>query len=171
MNVKYGMEQRPMIRFLTLKRLKSRDIHAELMSVYSGDALVIAPVKNWNKSFREGRTDLFDDPRGGHHRTHDLAEAICFVLPDRHFTSCKVLCRYSRIGKATCLRIHHDALELKKFHLRWVPHSLTTNQKGERVTFSAQPLRELEESQANTFERVITGDKSWFFPYYPHESA
>jgi transposase len=165
------MEQRAVIRFLTLKGLKSRDIHASLMSVSGGDELAITTVKKWNKRFREGRTDLFDDPRVGRPLTHDLAEAIRSVLTDRPFTSCKVLCRHFRIGKATCLRILHDALGLKKFHLRWVPHSLTPNQKSERVTLSGQLLRELEESQADNFERVITGDESWFFLYYPHESA
>jgi hypothetical protein len=103
--------------------------------------------------------------------THDLAEVIRSVFTDRPSTSCKILCRHFRIWKATCLRILHDALGLKKFHLRWVPHSLTPNQKGERVILSAQLLRELEESQANNFERLITVDESWFFRYYPHESA
>jgi transposase len=95
------MEQRAVIRFFTVKGLKSRDIHAELMSVYGGNALAIAPVKKWRKRFREGRTDVFDDPRGGHPITQDLAEAIRSVLTERPFTSCKVLCRHFRIGKAT----------------------------------------------------------------------
>jgi hypothetical protein len=30
------------------------------------------------------------------------------------FSSCKVLCQHFRIGKATCLRILHDKLGLKK---------------------------------------------------------
>jgi hypothetical protein len=36
------------------------------MSVYGGDALAIATLKKWNKCFREGRIDIFDDPRVGH---------------------------------------------------------------------------------------------------------
>jgi hypothetical protein len=101
------MEQRAVIRFFTLKGLKSRDIHAELMLVYGGDSLASATVKKWNKRFREGRTDLFDDSRVGCHLTHDLAEAIRSVDTERPFISCKILWRHFRIGKATCLRILH----------------------------------------------------------------
>jgi hypothetical protein len=165
------MKQRAVIRLLTLKKLKSRNIHAELISVCGRGALAIAPVKKCNNRFREGRTDLLDDPRVGCPLAHDFAEAIRSVLAGRPFPSFKVLCRHFRIGKATCLRILHDALELKKFHLRWIPNSLTPNQNGERVTLSAQLLRELEQSQANSFQRVIVGEESWFFVLYPQESV
>jgi hypothetical protein len=95
------MEQRAVSWFLTLKGLKSIDIQADLMSVYGGDVLAIATVKESNKRFHEGRTDLFDDPRVGRPLTLDLVEAIRSGCTDRPFTSCKGLCRHFRIGKAT----------------------------------------------------------------------
>jgi hypothetical protein len=40
------------------------------------------------------------------------------------FMSCRVLCRKRKIGKATCLRVLHDDLNLEKSDWRHVPHSL-----------------------------------------------
>jgi transposase len=105
-------------RFFTLKGLKAREIQLELESVYGLDALSLPTVKKWRRRFLAGRTDLFDDPRSGRPLTHDLGQAIRSMLDERPFSSCKVLCRHFRIGKATCLQILHDTLGLKKFHLR-----------------------------------------------------
>jgi histone-lysine N-methyltransferase SETMAR len=165
------MEQRAVIRFLSLKGLKARDIQAELQSVYGPEACQLTAVKKWRTRFMQGRTDLFDDPRSGRPLTHDLAEAISSMLGERPFSSCKVLSRHFRIAKATCLRILHDKLGLKKFHLRWVPHSISSNQKSERVSYSNLLLAALEESRQTGFERLITGDESWFYISYPHESV
>jgi hypothetical protein len=81
------------------------------------------------------------------------------MLQERSFSSCKVLCRHFRIGKATYLRIFHDKLGLKKFRLRRVPHALSINQKSERVSYSKFLLRALMEQKASGFQRIITGDE------------
>jgi hypothetical protein len=128
-------------------------------------------VKKWRSRFLQGRTTLFDDPRSGRPLTQDLAQAVRSMLDEKSFTSCRVLCRHFRIAKTTCLRILHDELGLQQFHLRWVPHALSPNQKSERVTYSNLLLEVLEEAQRTGFERVITGDESSFFLSDPHNSA
>jgi hypothetical protein len=121
--------------------------------------------------FLQERTTLFDDPRCGRPLTQDLAAAVRSMLTEKPFTSCMVLCRHFRIAKTTCLRILHDELGLPKFHLRWVPHELSSNQKSECVTYSSLLLEVLEEAHRTGFERIITGDELWFFLSYPHDSA
>jgi transposase len=165
------MEQRAVVRFYTLKGVKSKKICMKLTAVYGTESLALATVKKWRLRFSQGRRDLFDDPRSGRPLTHDLSQAISSMLEERPFSSCKMLCRHFRIGKAMCLRILHDSLGLKKLHLRWVPHTLSANQKSERVTYSRLLAKALEKEQPNKFQRVITGDESWFFLYYPHDSA
>jgi hypothetical protein len=61
--------------------------------------------------------DLMDDPRSGRPLMNDFGKAISFMLAERPFSSCKVLCRYFRIGEMMYLRMLHDKLGLKKFHL------------------------------------------------------
>jgi hypothetical protein len=164
------MEQRAVIRFFTLKGLSPVDIHAELDSVYGEEALCLRAVYKWYDRFHQGRTELFDDPRSGRPQQNDLAGALGAMLEEFPFISCKRLCIHFRIGKSTCLRILHEVLRLKKFNLRWVPHSLDDSQKAERVSLSADLLKILLEDQETFFANVLTGDESWFYFEYPHES-
>jgi hypothetical protein len=60
---------------------------------------------------------------------------------------------------------------LEKIHLLWVSHILSSNQKTVRVFDSRLILRALEERQGANFNRIITGDESWFFLYYRRDSA
>jgi hypothetical protein len=73
--------------------------------------------------------------------------------------------------KITCLHILHDVLHLEKFKLLWIPHSLDSNQKTERVTLSHGLVEVLEKYEENDLHNVLTGDKSWLLLEYPHESA
>jgi hypothetical protein len=165
------MEPRAVMRFVTLKGLKGKAIQAELESVSGMDACKLYMVKKRRLRFLQGRTTLFDDPRSGRPLTQDLAEAVRSMLAERLFTSCRILCRHFRIAKTICLWIFHDKLELQQFHLRWVPHARSSNQKSERVTDSSPLLEVLEEPQRTDFERMITGDESWFFLSDSHHSA
>jgi transposase len=55
------MEQRAVIRYFTLKRLKDREIQTELESMYGPEAFARSTVTKWRKRFQEGRTDFIDD--------------------------------------------------------------------------------------------------------------
>jgi hypothetical protein len=59
-----------------------------------------------------------------------------------------------------CLRIMHNVLHREKFTLRWVPHSLNSNQNAERVTLSHGLFKVLKKDKENDFENVLTRDES-----------
>jgi hypothetical protein len=71
------MEQRDVLRFVTLKRLDPQQIHSELESVCHEDALALPTISKRQVCFRDGRTELSDDPRSGTPRKNDFAEAFC----------------------------------------------------------------------------------------------
>jgi hypothetical protein len=73
--------------------------------------------------------------------------------------------------KATCLCILHDVLHLEKFNLRWVAHSLNSNQNTERVTRWHGLLEVLEKDEEDDFRNILTRDESRFYLKYSHESA
>jgi hypothetical protein len=85
----------------------------ELKAVHWPDALALATMRKWSEHFREGRTDLSDNPRSGWPLTHNLAEVIRSVFREQLSTLCKVLCRDFLISTATCLRIPHNNFGLK----------------------------------------------------------
>jgi transposase len=165
------MEQRAVIRFFILKGLSPRDIHTELKSAYGDEALCLHAVYKWHERFMQRRMELFDNPRFGRPLQNDLADAHRAMIEEFPFTSCKHLCIHFKIAKTTCSRILHDVLQVKKFNLRWVPHSLDDAQKAERVSLSTDILRVLKENQKTDFVNIIAGDKSLFYFGYPHQSV
>jgi hypothetical protein len=48
--------------FFTLKRMKVKDIHAELESLNGPEAFPLLTVKKWWKRWQQGRTGLFTIP-------------------------------------------------------------------------------------------------------------
>jgi hypothetical protein len=111
------MEQPTVIRFFMLERLKARAIHTELEPADDPEAFALPTVKTWRTDFRQRKTDLFDDPMSGRFLTNDIAGAIGSLPEERAFSSCEVLSRHFRIGRATCLWILQSKPGLKRFHL------------------------------------------------------
>jgi hypothetical protein len=60
---------------------------------------------------------------------------------------------------------------LENFPLCWVSHSLSINQKSERVSYSKLLLTAPMEQRASGFQRVITGDEPSFVFYYSRDSV
>jgi hypothetical protein len=56
----------------------------------------------------------------------------------------------------------HDALGMKHFHLRWIPHPLTEQCRGETMKKCQDVLPLLERMEARNFRNIVTGDESWF---------
>jgi hypothetical protein len=111
------MEQRVVIRFFTLQTLKAKNIQTDLELVDGPEAFALPTVKKWRRGSQQGRTDLFGHRRSRKLVMNDLGETISVLLAERAFSSCDVLCRHLRVGKATCLRILHEKLGMKTVYL------------------------------------------------------
>jgi hypothetical protein len=74
------------------------------------------------------------------------------------------------VNPHTVKEILQRELGMRKFSRRSVPHSLTSAQHVAHVDASIEMLRILQESEANDFDGVTTGDESWFqYIYLPSE--
>jgi hypothetical protein len=159
------MEQRTVVRFLTLKKLSARDITAELEAVYGHEAISLSTVRKWRNRFVNGRITLEDDPRSGGPPRSDL----CEFLPA--FISCTCICQKLRIPKITCLRVLHEDLGFRKCYLRLVPHSMTENEAQCRVRFFEELLQVVRHVKETNFEHLLSGNEAKFYYGYPHDSA
>jgi hypothetical protein len=157
------LEQRAVIRCLTLKSLSVGEIATELQSVHGTDALKYSTFSKWRLHFQDGPDDLFDLARSGRPYRSDPAAPIQSWLEKFPFIWWKVLCRKLKIGKAICLRVLHEDLHLEKFNLHYVPHSLGVDQKRSPVELSRELLQTLEQHQQYEFEHILTGDENLFF--------
>jgi hypothetical protein len=114
---------------------------------------------------------LSDDRKSIKSRKSDFATGISAMLEERPFLLCKLVARHFRAAKTRCLRILREDLGLKKFHLRWIPRTIDAPQKWNRVTLSREFLAILLQEREKNFNDIMTGDQSWFFRHYPHDSA
>ncbi|UYV70458.1 hypothetical protein LAZ67_7003057 [Cordylochernes scorpioides] len=61
-------ELRSVIRFLAAKKISAKDIHTELCQAYGEGCMSSGMVRRWVREFKNGRTDVHDEPRAGRHR-------------------------------------------------------------------------------------------------------
>jgi hypothetical protein len=70
------------------------------------------------------------------------------------------------IPKIVVLWILQEDLGKRKLCASFVPHSLTPEQREDRVT-SCQDIIVMADTDNNLFNKIITGDETWCFAYDP----
>jgi hypothetical protein len=91
-------------------------------------------------------------------------------LEKEPFSSASSLAEALGVSPATVLNHLHNSLEIKNFHLRWVPHRLIDDLRQVSVAKCGELLRALEAMHRTHFGQIITGDESWFYPEHQHAS-
>ena len=71
------------------------------------------------------------------------------------------------IGTAATKSISHDHLRVRKRCAKWIPHSLTDEQRRVRVELCAFMLRKLNGGRSELSWEMLTGDKTWIYRYDP----
>jgi histone-lysine N-methyltransferase SETMAR len=164
-----NIEQRAVIKFLTLEKKGPKEIHERLVGVYGDSALSDKTVKKWSKLFKWGRLSLEDDHRSGRPNeavTPDTIKKVEeLVMSDRRF-KCQKLADKVGISKTSVLKILHQHLGMSKISSRWVPRMLTPEMKKNRLECSDLNLT-LMRQDPNFFSRVVTGDETWVHHYDP----
>jgi thiol-disulfide isomerase/thioredoxin len=67
------------------------------------------------------------------------------------------------VSQAAVLNRLRNSLGMKNFHVRWVPHQLTTELQATKLAKCRELLPVLEALQKNNFRKVVTEDESWFY--------
>jgi len=70
------------------------------------------------------------------------------------------------IPKTVVFRIPKEYLGKRMLCACFVPHSLTPEQREDRVT-SCQDIIAMADADKNFFNKIFTGDETWCFPYDP----
>jgi len=89
-------------------------------------------------AFETGREDVKDDARSGRSwtaRTDENVESVRLLLTEDRHTTLQVIVDRLNIGKETVRRIVTEDLGKGNICARFVPHTLTTEQKQERVVY------------------------------------
>jgi histone-lysine N-methyltransferase SETMAR len=140
-------------------------------------------VFRWYSRFRDGRELVEDDERGGlpkSTRTElNIAAFADLVKNDRRIAS-RMIAEFLNIPKTAVLRILKKDLGKRKLCARLVPHSLTPEEREDRVTSyqdrvtsyqdrvtSYQDIFVIADANKNFVNNIITGDKTWCFVFDP----
>ena len=90
------------------------------------------------------------------------------VKNDRRIAS-RMIAESLNIRKTVVLRILREDLGKRKLYARFVPHSLTPEQREDRVT-SCQDIIALADADKEFFNKIVTGDETWCFAMTPKQS-
>lgn len=136
------------------------DIHRELVTAEGDKALSKRTIYRWIEAFEAGQLSIEDAPRSGHPRDAVTPSNINIIEDlinnDPHITIDNIQ-RVVPISIGSIETILHEEISVSKICAKWVPHTLTNENKQKRVEVSKQLLEYFE----NGFQNIITGDETW----------
>ncbi|XP_054724253.1 histone-lysine N-methyltransferase SETMAR-like [Uloborus diversus] len=121
------------------------------------------------KRFRDGRDSLEDDPRPGHSvtvRNDENIEKVAEILRNDRYVSTRLIEEVTGIPKSTVHLILTENLGKRKVFARFVPHTLTNDQKHCRVEHY-RDMQQAATRDPNFMVNIVTGDETWCFKYEP----
>ena len=123
----------------------------------------------WYSRFRGGRELVEDDERGDRLKLTGTEVNIATVV-DLVTNGCRIASRIIaeslNIAKTVVIRILKENLGKRQFCARFVPHSLTPEQRNDRVT-SWQDIIAMADADKKFVNKIIRGDETWCFACDP----
>ena len=157
-----NLEQWINIKFCVKIGKSASETLALLTVAYGEYALKKLSVFEWHRQFKE---DVQDDPRSGQPKTQRTDAHVdrvqTLVRSDRRL-GVRVIVEELNMNRETVQQIVKEDLGMRKISTKMVSRILTHDQKKRRLHISSDLLR-----NAETFDRVVTGDETWCFQYNP----
>ena len=171
MAIKLTREQFPtMILYDWKISLNYRESHVHLVAAWDDQASSDRKVLNWFHEYERGKLDVSDSPRSERPRTaltDEMIDADRLMIDDDPHVTYQQIEFSLGINSPAIYSILHDHLKLRKVCARWIPHSLTNDQKRLRIEFCRQSLKRFEQGRSRCVFDIVTGDQSWFHHYNP----
>lgn len=166
-------EQRAFIKCHVLLGSSAHEIYAMLTKIAGRHSYSERQVYRIHNQFKyEGRLSSQEEPHGGrpYEATDEVhEEALKKLLEEQRSWSSSELAFLLGISQSSTLRLLKK-LGLRKVAARWVPHSLTSQQKELRVNISSEHLQRYQ-SDPDMLNRIIAIDETWIKSYDPLDAS
>jgi hypothetical protein len=157
------MTQRPIVAYLSLKRMLAREIHDDIVATLRPNAVSYSSVTRQLREVRFPPSKPEPHPADVQRDLDDSDRATLAAIEDIAFASVRQLSRLTHLPSTTVYRRLTQLLGFVARHLRWVLHALSDAQKSKRVNLFRRLLRMLEVQRDQACHDIITLDGSWFF--------
>lgn len=165
-----NLDQRSYIKIETLRGRTPTEIYNALREVCGDTTVNRSTISRWASKFKAGQESIKDDPRSGRPRTSTDATSAAIVATiideDRRMTLEEIACE-ANISKASVAYIMKEMLKKRKISARWVPHSLSPEQREQRVVIATQLLDRFHREGEDFLKRIVAIDESWIRDFEP----
>jgi len=164
------LELRGVIRFLWAQGKRPAQIHREMSAVYGDDFMSLENVCKWVTQFADNRTSLDESSNSGRPRTSvtpaNSVRVETVVQEDRRRTV-KSIATTLDMSYGSVYDILHDTLGYRKVAARWVPRSLTEDNKADRMMTCLDHLATYLNDGTTFLDNIVTGDETWVHHFIP----
>jgi len=161
--------KRVAIKYSFKAGLSATETPVLVKKAYGNEGLNRSNVFWWYFLFRDGRELVEDDKRGGRPKStrteRNIAAVADLVKNDCRIAS-RMIAESLNFPKTVVLLILKEDLGKRKLCARFIPHSLTPEQREDRVT-SCQGIVVMTVADKTFFNKIITGDETWCFACDP----
>lgn len=166
-------EFRTLIKHYFIKGKTATETKASLDKHYGESAPSFSTIKNWYSDFKRGRTCTKDEYRSGRPSevtTEENTSLIEKIIMEDRKVKIRQIAEDLGISKDSVWRTIHEKLHMKKVIAKWVPRSLTIDQKNQRVNDSKINLALFQRNPNDFLRRYITCDETWIHFYTPEST-
>jgi histone-lysine N-methyltransferase SETMAR len=142
----------------------------KIKELYPTDGPSEPTIRKYYKSLSTSSLTLIDPIPSGPLIKPEKIQAVAQVVGSNRYAGLREIASLAKTNKDTVRKILHTKLKLVKRNLKWIPHRLTDAQKLSRVTIARELLVTLKNDEKNDFIHILTGDETWLYYSYPHES-
>ncbi|UYV73903.1 hypothetical protein LAZ67_11001358 [Cordylochernes scorpioides] len=163
------MEQRAVIKFNAKLGRSASETYILMKQVYGTLCLSKSNVFIRHKRFSDGRNTLEDDKHTGRpssSKTPESIEKVREFVANNRSASLRMMAEVLHINKETIRIILHEDLGKTKVCAKFVPHTLTGEQKSLRIAH-CRDIISAYENDSNFLKSIVTGDETWCFQYDP----
>lgn len=157
---------RAIIYFYWKKGETYTQCHSNISGVLGDSIVSKETVFRWYKEFRRGRDTLKDDTRSGRPRISTdevtIAAVQKMLIENPRVTYIEIQDNL-KISSDSVHKILHQHLGYRKLLSRFVPHSLSQEQKNKRMKVCQKNIKMLEDGGSRIISKIITGDETYVY--------